>query len=203
MMTSRLLELTAVVSRLHKACPWTLTQSTTDMVAHTRNELAEVEEAMAACTGAGGAEAGAPARAHLEAELGDVLFNVLMLIEAASKEHGTAGLEEVSERSILKLRRRAPYAFEGGPAVATTAEAELLWQVRSPRSRYFFMICTRSQETQPRISHVPVCFRMRPCPANVHYLERRRARPQSLELHHRSRHRSPRAPRPSPQPWLR
>jgi NTP pyrophosphatase (non-canonical NTP hydrolase) len=123
----RLLELAAVVSRLQTVCPWTQTQSAADMLAFTRMELVETEEAM-------GALAASSATAHLESELGDVLFNVLMLIEACGKEeHGTGGLERVCEASVAKLRRRAPYAFDGGPRVQTAEDADKLWQVRLPR----------------------------------------------------------------------
>lgn len=175
MLGTRLLELTAVVSRLHRVCPWTKTQSASDMIAHTRNELAEVEEAMAACASGSGEEAAAPSRAHLEAELGDVLFDVLMLIEAASKEYGTAGLEEVCEHSIRKLRRRAPYAFEGGPAVVTTADAEVLWQVRRRHRRTFTAACTYDQQGSSLVPHLPTPFHVRPHFVTVC----RRARPRS------------------------
>lgn len=128
-MRARLLELTAVVSRLHEVCPWTREQSAADMLAFTRKELVEVEEAMAACADDGG-EPGALPRAQLESELGDVLFDVLMLIEASSRAHGTGGLDAVSASAVRKLRRRAPYAFEGGPVVASTEAAAELWEVR-------------------------------------------------------------------------
>ncbi|KAJ1629320.1 hypothetical protein T492DRAFT_1011621 [Pavlovales sp. CCMP2436] len=131
---ARLLELAAVVSRLQAVCPWTQAQGSASMLAFTRTELVETEEAMAASSGAVGV-AHAEATAHLESELGDVLFDVLMLIEACSKDHGTGGLERVCSASVAKLRRRAPYAFDGGPKVQTANDTDRLWQAGKDAER--------------------------------------------------------------------
>lgn len=192
MLTARLLELTAVVSRLHEVCPWTKAQTVKEMLAFTRGELAEVEGAIVGVDAASRVEL-------VEAELGDVLFDVLMLIETCSKEHGTGGLDAVCARSIAKLRGRAPYAFEGGPTIQTAEDAELFWQVSQDR------VASPARDTERARTGVgPVateCFLPRAFRAAMRRARRRRARRQSMP-HVRSR-RPNRARRralpPSPQ----
>jgi hypothetical protein len=59
-------------------------------------------------------------------QLGDVLFDVLMMIEVSRRDHPNVTLEACCASACAKLERRAPYLF-GAPAM-TIAEAEAAWQ---------------------------------------------------------------------------
>jgi NTP pyrophosphatase (non-canonical NTP hydrolase) len=151
---ARLLELAAIVSRLQAVCPWTKEQSAADMLAFTREELTETEEALAKMAMGGGAVA---ETRHLESELGDVLFDAMMLIEACARDHGTASLEAVCEGAVVKLRRRAPYAFEGGPCLGSTDDAARYWQVRLRVLQCGLLV---DADAQCRNAECGCCFRM-------------------------------------------
>ena len=67
-------------------------------------------------------------------ELGDVLFDTLLLIQVSSRDHGVS-LEMCAASAVAKLRKRSPYIFDGGPEVATAADAQALWQASKRAER--------------------------------------------------------------------
>ena len=119
------------VDQLGKECPWTAAQQPEDMLFHLRKELIEVEEVLRAHRNRP-AEADPrlkkPSIEALVTELGDVLFDALMLIEVAQRDTPAVTLEACAASSNAKLRRRAPYIFPGGAHVANLADAERVWQ---------------------------------------------------------------------------
>ena len=104
------------VTRLGEECPWTQVQEVGDVIGYTQAELLEAQQAV------GAAEAD-----ELVDELGDVLFNTLLLIEVARRERPQVSLDVCAEAAVRKLRRRTPYLF-GGPPATTIEEAEAAWQ---------------------------------------------------------------------------
>ncbi len=111
--------LTANVGALGVECPWTRRQKTADMLFYLRKELLEVEEELRKPKVDGAA---------LANELGDVLFDALMLIEVTKRDHpAEVNLEACAASACAKLRRRCPYIFGGSPA-STVEEAEAAWQ---------------------------------------------------------------------------
>ncbi len=118
MKASAMATLASLVSRLGRECPWTKSQATSDMLYWTRKECLEVEEVLRAKEIDSG---------ELTKELGDVLFDVLMMIEVSSRAHPDITLEACAASACKKLERRSPYLFDG-PVPATLEEAEAAWQ---------------------------------------------------------------------------
>ena len=114
--------LAAIVSRLGKECPWTKKQDTHDMIYHARKELLEVEDVFRSAKRDG---KGLDTHA-LTKELGDVLFDVMMMIEVTSREHPAVTLEACTASACQKVRKRCPYIF-GGARANTIEEAEAAW----------------------------------------------------------------------------
>ena len=97
-----LAELARLVTRLGAECPWTRAQNTSDVVRYTRAELLEVEQA--ASRSWSEAEAGEQTD-ELADELGDVLFNALLLIEVARRERPQLSVDTSAAAAVRKLRR--------------------------------------------------------------------------------------------------
>ena len=97
-----LAELARLVARLGAECPWTRAQNTSDVVRYTRAELLEVEQA--ASRSWSEAEAGEQTD-ELADELGDVLFNALLLIEVARRERPQLSVDTSAAAAVCKLRR--------------------------------------------------------------------------------------------------
>ena len=110
--------LATLVGRLGRECPWTKSQNTADMLYWTRKECLEVEEVLRTKEVDGD---------ELTKELGDVLFDVLMMIEVSGRDRPAITLESCAASACGKLRRRSPYLFFGS-VPATVEEAEAAWQ---------------------------------------------------------------------------
>lgn len=110
------------------------------MIFWSRKELIEVEEVIRTASGAGGVAHGPQPvnKSELIKELGDVLFDTLMLIEVASAEFPDTGvsLESCASSACSKVRRRCPYVFDkDSQAAMTVADAEAAWQDAKRRER--------------------------------------------------------------------
>ena len=71
---------------------------------------------------------------ELVKELGDVLFDVLMMIQVAGRAHPAVTLQSCAASACKKLERRSPYLFSGVP-VTSLAEAEAAWQAGKQSER--------------------------------------------------------------------
>ena len=114
---ARLGELGALVEDLGRRCPWTAAQQAADMLYYTRRELLEVEEVLRKRQG----------DARLAEEVGDVLFDALLLAQVCTRDHAAVSVDACCASAIAKLRRRCPYMF-GGEEAQTREEAEAQWQ---------------------------------------------------------------------------
>ena len=127
-----LARLVSLVARLRApdGCPWDRAQTLASMRPHLIEEAYEVIEAV---------DAGADPL--LEEELGDLLFNVLLVIQIAQDERRTS-LERVAARIHDKMVRRHPHVFSDessqeavdGPSLARW-EAVKAAQAPADRSR--------------------------------------------------------------------
>ena len=113
----RLGELGSLVEDLGRRCPWTAAQQAGDMLYYTRRELLEVEEVLRKRQG----------DARLAEEVGDVLFDALLLAQVCTRDHAAVSVDACCASAIAKLRRRCPYMF-GGEEAQTREEAEAQWQ---------------------------------------------------------------------------
>lgn len=114
-----------VIARLRHpetGCPWDRKQKLADLMTPLRNEVEELAAAVA--------EADAP---HIQEELGDVLFNVFMVLRVAEEDglfEPGAAMAGVMEKMI----RRHPHVFSDAKAV-TEEEARALYQAAKRQER--------------------------------------------------------------------
>jgi MazG family protein len=101
-------ELAAVVARLRRECPWDRAQTAESLRPYVLEEAYEVVSAI---------DAGEAAA--LRKELGDVLFQVLLLARIA-EDGGLFSLEDVIRGATEKMVRRHPHVFD--PAHVATEE---------------------------------------------------------------------------------
>ena len=81
--------------------------------------------------GGGRGRGGAAELRRLEKELGDVVFDTLLLVQVAQLRHGCVP-QRIFEGIDSKLRHRCPYIFPGGPTIHTKEDAEALWLIVTP-----------------------------------------------------------------------
>jgi len=123
---SELVRLDELVRTLRARCPWDRAQTHGSLARHLLEESYETLEAIEALDAA---EPDVPPDvvAHLEEELGDLLFQVLFHATLAGEE-GRFTLADVARQVHDKLVRRHPHVF--GDAVATTPdEVAARWEV--------------------------------------------------------------------------
>jgi tetrapyrrole methylase family protein / MazG family protein len=103
--------LVALMDTLREQCPWDRAQNHASLMPHLVEECYEVLDALSAV--AAGEEAGAPA--HLEEELGDLLFQIVFHARLAAEE-GEFDLAGVARSVHDKLVHRHPHVFAGADA---------------------------------------------------------------------------------------
>jgi tetrapyrrole methylase family protein / MazG family protein len=98
-----------LVATLRAECPWDAEQTHRTLTRHLLEETYEVLEALGA-VGDGGPDASPEAYAHLEEELGDLLFQIVFHTTLAT-EAGAFGLGDVARGIHDKLVHRHPHVF--------------------------------------------------------------------------------------------
>lgn len=128
----RLAELVELVRTLRERCPWDREQTHASLAGHALEEAYEVVDAIAEVARVDADPGAAPgdddaAVAHLEEELGDLLFQVVFHARLAT-EAGRFTLADVAGTVHDKLVARHPHVF--GDVTATTPGAVLAnWEV--------------------------------------------------------------------------
>ncbi len=121
-------EVQAVVelaARLRAECPWDARQTHRTLGRHLVEETYEVLEALDG-VGDGGPDTEVVAYAHLEEELGDLLFQIVFHATLAT-EAGAFGLAEVARGIHDKLVHRHPHVF-GDVEVAGAGDVAANWE---------------------------------------------------------------------------
>jgi MazG family protein len=113
--------LDALVERLRRDCPWDREQSFDTLRTYLLEETYEVLEAL---------DAGSPDA--LRDELGDLLFQVLLLARLAT-EKGWFGIDEVARRITDKMVERHPHVFGGSPPARSAQDVKNAWERRKRR----------------------------------------------------------------------
>ena len=103
--------LAALMDTLRERCPWDKVQTHASLMPHLVEECYEVLDALSAVVAA--EDAGAPA--HLEEELGDLLFQIVFHARLAD-EDGQFDLADVARTVHDKLVHRHPHVFAGADA---------------------------------------------------------------------------------------
>ncbi|QXC61016.1 MazG family protein [Aquihabitans sp. G128] len=98
-----------LVATLRAECPWDAEQTHASLARHLLEETYEVLEALDE-VGDGGPDVAPEAWAHLEEELGDLLFQIVFHTTLATEE-GEFGLAEVARGVHDKLVHRHPHVF--------------------------------------------------------------------------------------------
>jgi tetrapyrrole methylase family protein/MazG family protein len=114
--------LVALMETLRERCPWDSVQTHASLMPHLVEESYEVLDALDALDGGAGdadAPADADAYAHLQEELGDLLFQIVFHARLADEE-GQFNLADVARGVHDKLVHRHPHVF--GDVDADTAE---------------------------------------------------------------------------------
>lgn len=126
-------DLARVVQRLGDGeCPWTKQQSAADILFYLRTEMIEVEEVLRKQHKQ---PASSPELAQeLVGELGDVLFDALLLIRVCERDQAGVSLQKVCDSANRKLRRRCAYLFDGS-GVSSMEDAEAVWQAAKKAER--------------------------------------------------------------------
>lgn len=111
-----------IMARLRgpNGCPWDREQTRTSLKAYLIEEAYEVLEAL---------DAGDSA--HLQEELGDLLFQVIFHCQIAT-ERGEFTMADVLRRLVAKMVSRHPHVF-GDASVATPQEALAQWETLKQR----------------------------------------------------------------------
>lgn len=115
-MCSEFGRLQGVVEQLGRNCPWVANQTAVSLVHHIKEELSEVLDSLEADE----------AIDDVQTELGDVVFNVLLLAEVLRRDKAV-NLAEGITATTEKVIRRSPHVF-GDDHAATVDEAQALWQ---------------------------------------------------------------------------
>jgi tetrapyrrole methylase family protein/MazG family protein len=127
-----------LVATLRAECPWDAEQTHATLTRHLLEETYEVLEALEA-VGEGGPDTDPDAYAHLEEELGDLLFQIVFHTTLAT-EAGAFGLAEVARGIHDKLVSRHPHVFglvEVGGADDVVANWEQLKKAEKGRESVF------------------------------------------------------------------
>jgi len=110
------------VRTLRTHCPWDREQTHESLRRHLIEECYEVLDALDAVATGGAPDDASAGYAHLEEELGDLLFQVFFHSVIAS-EHGQFGVADVVRGIDSKLRSRHPHVF--GDVVAGSSDEVL------------------------------------------------------------------------------
>lgn len=116
-MSQALDRLSQLVDRLREECPWDREQTFATLQTYVLEETHEVLEAL---------ESGDPAR--LQAELGDLLFQIFFLARLA-REKGWFDLDQVAATIETKMISRHPHVF-GGERAPDAAAVKANWERR-------------------------------------------------------------------------
>lgn len=130
-----LMALEELVRRLRRDCPWDREQTHASLTRHLLEEAYEVIDAIGELDGTSPGEDDAPAVAHLEEELGDLLFQVVFHSCLAAEE-GRFTLADVARGVHDKLVARHPHVFgdvEAHDAGTVVANWEAIKKVEKGR----------------------------------------------------------------------
>ncbi len=107
-------DLVAALKKSRKECPWAKEVKVEEHLPRLKDEIRELEEAMASGD-----------KQHVQEELADVIWDALF-IAILEEEHGNFTINEMFARAVEKLKRRKPWVF-GDEKVKDAAEAVRRW----------------------------------------------------------------------------
>lgn len=112
-------QLEHVVDSVLERCPWTSQTKVNAMISFTESEIIEVKEELAVDR---------INEADLEEELGDLMFDVLLLLKICERDfEGKVSYNRALQRCAKKIRDRCPHVF-GRETARTKEEAHAIWK---------------------------------------------------------------------------
>ena len=114
-------ELVAALRKCRQGCPWTRKQSVESYGLQLLSEAEELKQALERHD-----------YPNLKEELGDVLWDVLMVAHFA-EDAGHFTVDEIMRSVVGKMKRRKPYIFEGREV--SLEEAHRLWKEGKKQER--------------------------------------------------------------------
>jgi len=111
-----------LISTLREKCPSDKIRTSEQLIECLKEELGEVEAAIKNQD-----------RENLAEELGDLLFNVLFLIDMESKKNNF-DIEDTLEKLHNKMIFRHPHVFEN-PREVTIEEADIIWTEQKKKEK--------------------------------------------------------------------
>ena len=118
------LDLINVVDSVMHTCPWTQIKTFDQMIEYTQSELNEIKEAT---TTRKTTNSLVQSSDDLESELGDLLFDALLMTRICERDYEHVTLQGALQRAVEKITRRCPHVF-GNEKISTPAEAAAIWQ---------------------------------------------------------------------------
>lgn len=117
-------ELFNLVKKLREpdGCPWDREQTIATLLTCLENEVTEVKEAIEKND-----------EENLKEELGDILFNMLMILNIAETEHGI-NFDEICKKTYDKMVERHTWIF-GDDKAKTADEALALWKKNKKKNK--------------------------------------------------------------------
>ena len=143
-------------------CPWTQTIEAERMLDYLASEVVEVRDELALletgrrCGGSGSISSGAGSRggaaAALEAEFGDVFFDVLLLGNVLERNLGTDtfSVSRAKHRAVHKMQGRCSYIW-GDDVAHTAAECEAIFARRKAEQK----ACTPKADRPADVALLP------------------------------------------------
>ena len=111
-------QLEYVIDGVLKHCAWTSQTKVNEMISFTESEILEVKEEMAARI---------INEEDLEEELGDLMFDVLLLMKICQRDfNGRVSYDRALKRCAKKIKDRCPHVF-GRETANTKEEAHVIW----------------------------------------------------------------------------
>ena len=114
-----------------RECLWTQEKTADQLVEYTKSELLEVTEAIENRRHGDDDDGTKAVLPHpsddLESEVGDLLFDALLLARICERDFSDCTLEGMLRRVSEKIVRRCPHVF-AGEVISSSADAAAIWQ---------------------------------------------------------------------------
>ena len=141
--SSAALGLLNVVDSVMRECLWTQEKTADQLVEYTKSELLEVTEAIENRRHDGDDDDGTKAilphpSDDLESEVGDLLFDALLLARICERDFSDCTLEGMLRRVSEKIVRRCPHVF-AGEVISSSADAAAIWQREKAKEKATMM----------------------------------------------------------------
>ena len=119
---------------LSQECPWTQSIAPADMLVFLESECREVRAELEQCENMG-MTVREHSTAELEAEFGDVFFDVLLLGKALERRFGACfSVERAKQRAMEKMSERCSYIW-GNDVAYTAADCEAVFAKRKAEQK--------------------------------------------------------------------